>query len=293
MIEIRQQLLTENDCYKAGKKIQPVGVMVHSTGANNPYLWRYLPGNDEIGHNKYNNHWNQPKPDGRSVCVHAFIGKDKNGKVRIYQTLPWDHRGWHAGSKANDTHIGFEICEDDLTDRQYFEEVYEAAIQLCVYLCQLFPSIKTENIIGHYEGYQRGIASNHSDPQHWFKRFNKTMDMFRAEVKRRLEQVGGEQSMPDQGKGEIIYVVQKGDSLSKIAEKYGTTWQVLAEYNNIANPSLIYPGQKIKIPSDAKEKAEKEELLLRIDKLEQEIKALKTENTLLNDKLNKIKEIVG
>jgi len=93
--------------------------------------------------------------------------------------------GWHAGSKANDTHIGFEICEDDLTDRQYFEEVYEAAIQLCVYLCQLFPSIKTENIIGHYEGYQRGIASNHSDPQHWFKRFNKTMDMFRAEVKRR------------------------------------------------------------------------------------------------------------
>ena len=119
------------------------------------------------------------------------------------------------------------------------------------------------------------------------------MDMFRAEVKRRLEQVGGEQSMPDQGKGEIIYVVQKGDSLSKIAEKYGTTWQVLAEYNNIANPSLIYPGQKIKIPSDAKETAEKEELLLRIDKLEQEIKALKTENTLLNDKLNKIKEIVG
>lgn len=99
--------------------------------------------------------------------------------------------------------------------------------------------------------------------------------------------------MPDQGKGEIIYVVQKGDSLSKIAEKYGTTWQVLAEYNNIANPSLIYPGQKIKIPSDAKEKAEKEELLLRIDKLEQEIKTLKTENTLLNYKLNKIKEIVG
>lgn len=48
---------------------------------------------------------------------------------------------------------------------------------------------------------------------------------------------------------EIIYTVKKGDTLSGIANKYNTTYQVLAEYNNIPNPNLINVGQKIKIPS--------------------------------------------
>ena len=45
-----------------------------------------------------------------------------------------------------------------------------------------------------------------------------------------------------------IYIVKSGDTLSAIARKYNTTYQVLAKYNNIANPNLIYVGQKIKIP---------------------------------------------
>ncbi len=49
------------------------------------------------------------------------------------------------------------------------------------------------------------------------------------------------------------YVVQKGDYLTKIAEKYNTTWRELAEYNNIKNPNLIYPGQVIQIPDSQKE----------------------------------------
>ena len=48
---------------------------------------------------------------------------------------------------------------------------------------------------------------------------------------------------------EIVYVVKKGDTLSGIASKYGTTYQKLAEYNNIKNTNLIYVGQKIKIPN--------------------------------------------
>ena len=47
---------------------------------------------------------------------------------------------------------------------------------------------------------------------------------------------------------EVVYVVKKGDTLSGIASKYGTTYQKLAEYNNIENPNLIYAGQKIVIP---------------------------------------------
>lgn len=48
--------------------------------------------------------------------------------------------------------------------------------------------------------------------------------------------------------GETIYVVQRGDTLSRIASLYGTTYQKLAEYNKITNPNLIYPGQHIRIP---------------------------------------------
>lgn len=45
-----------------------------------------------------------------------------------------------------------------------------------------------------------------------------------------------------------IYVVKKGDTLSGIAKKYNTNYQLLATYNNINNPNLIYINQIIKIP---------------------------------------------
>ena len=48
---------------------------------------------------------------------------------------------------------------------------------------------------------------------------------------------------------EQVYTVKSGDTLSAIAKKYGTTYQKLASYNGIANPNLIYIGQKIKIPA--------------------------------------------
>lgn len=48
---------------------------------------------------------------------------------------------------------------------------------------------------------------------------------------------------------ETVYTVKSGDTLGGIAAKYGTTYQVLAAYNGIANPNLIHVGQKIKIPA--------------------------------------------
>lgn len=46
---------------------------------------------------------------------------------------------------------------------------------------------------------------------------------------------------------QITYTVKKGDTLSEIASKYGTTYQKLAEINGIADPDKIYAGQVIKI----------------------------------------------
>jgi len=182
-MNLRKLILTENACYKAGKKITVKGIMVHSTGANNPWLKRYVgPDDGLLGKNQYNNHWNTYHPGGREVCVHGFIGKLADGTIATYQCLPWNHRGWHAGGSANNTHIGFEICEDGLTDASYFKKVYQEAVELCAYLCKEY-GLTEKNIICHSEGYRQGVASNHGDVMHWFPKHNKSMDTFRADVK--------------------------------------------------------------------------------------------------------------
>lgn len=187
-MNLHQLFLTENNCYKAGVKFNPTGIMVHSTGANNPNLKRYVgPDDGLLGKNQYDNHWNTPTPGGRSICVHGFIGKLADGTVATYQTLPWDMRGWHSGKgangTANDTHIGFEICEDNLSDETYFKAVYTEAVELCAMLCKAY-NIKPvkPNIISHAEGHELGIASNHGDPTYWFSKYGKSMDAFRADV---------------------------------------------------------------------------------------------------------------
>mgnify|MGYP005851325503 CR=1 FL=1 len=185
-MNLHKLILTNNACYKAGRTIVPKGIMVHSTGANNPWLRRYVgPDDGLLGKNPYNNHWNQDKPDGRQVCVHAFIGKLADGTIATYQTLPWNMRGWHCGGSGNDTYIGFEICEDGLDDASYFAAVYREAAELCAYLCKEY-GLTERDVICHSEGYKLGIASNHSDVMHWFPKHGKSMDTFRAEVKRLL-----------------------------------------------------------------------------------------------------------
>ena len=183
-MNLHKLIFVNNPCFIAGKTIIPRGIMVHSTGANNPTLKRYVgPDDGLLGTNRYNNHWNNVGT--RRVCVHGFIGKLADGTVATYQTLPWNHRAWHCAGKGNDTHIAFEICEDGLMDRSYFDKVYLEAVELCAHLCKEF-HLTEKNIICHSEGYKQGIASNHGDVLHWFPKFGKTMDTFRAEVKKQL-----------------------------------------------------------------------------------------------------------
>jgi len=190
-MNLRKLILTENDCYKSGKTITPKGIMVHSTGANNPNLKRYVgPDDGLLGLNEHKNHWNTSKPDGREVCVHAFIGKLADGSVATYQTLPWKHRAWHcgkgkSGKSGNDTHISFEICEDNLSSENYFRAVFKEASELCAFLCKEF-GLNETHIICHSEGATKGIASNHSDVMHWFPKHKENMDTFRQAVKKLL-----------------------------------------------------------------------------------------------------------
>lgn len=190
-MRLRQRFLTQNDCYQSGRTIDVRGVMVHSTGADNPWVSRYVPGDNELGRNQLNNHWDRP---GLTKCVHAFIGKFADGEVGTVQTLPWNRRGWHGGGPSNNTHIGFEICEDGLTDPIYFRKAYQEAVELVAMLCRecgLDP-LAGGVVICHAEGHQQGIASNHGDVLHWFPKHGKTMDHFRADVAQVLK---GEDTM--------------------------------------------------------------------------------------------------
>ena len=46
---------------------------------------------------------------------------------------------------------------------------------------------------------------------------------------------------------EEYYTVQKGDNLTKIAQKFNTTVDWLVEVNNIKDPNKIYVGQKLRV----------------------------------------------
>lgn len=59
----------------------------------------------------------------------------------------------------------------------------------------------------------------------------------------------------------LYYIVQKGDTLTSIAGKYGTTWQVIYAANKKVigdNPDLIYPGQRLLIQKPSAQKDSKE-----------------------------------
>ena len=49
--------------------------------------------------------------------------------------------------------------------------------------------------------------------------------------------------------GTVIYTVQPGDYLAKIARQFNTTVSAILSVNNIANPNLIFPGQQLVIPT--------------------------------------------
>ncbi len=195
-MKLVESIMTRNPCYVAGRKITVKGLMLHSVGCPQPEASAFI------------NSWNSPTHD--SSCVHGFI--DGNDGT-VYQTLPWNHRGWHCGSgskgSGNNTHIGVEMCEpacirytagsnftcsDMATAKAVAKRTYEAAVELFAYLCKKYSldPLADGVVISHKEGHSRGIASNHGDPEHLWVQLGMgyTMDGFRKAVKAAM---GGKQ----------------------------------------------------------------------------------------------------
>ena len=174
-IDIVEAFTAKNKCYQAGAPLRPQGLMLHSVGTPQPsaaVLARYF---------------DQYQPGGLSVCVHAFVQADGT----VYQTLPWEMRGWHCGGTANSTHIGIEMTEPaaGVPYAEAAEQItgtYRAAVALFARLCGVYglEPLADGVIIGHAEGHRRGVASNHADPAYLWDTYGMgfTMDGFRRAV---------------------------------------------------------------------------------------------------------------
>lgn len=204
-------MMRQSTCYRQTGKMTVKGVLWHSTGANNPWLKRYVQPDDNdpdrarllslIGTNAYGNDWNHKEVQ---AGLNAWIGKLADGSVCAVQTMPWDYKPWGCGGGCNNGWIQFEICEDELFDGCYFEMVYREAVELTAYLCKQFeidPWGKVGNvptILCHQDSYQYGMGSNHQDVYHWFSRHGKTMDDVRRDVQALLDAEASADEDPSQ-----------------------------------------------------------------------------------------------
>lgn len=187
-MEIIQAIMTKNPSYTRNRSISPVGILVHSTSANNQFLKRYVDAPDRLGKNQYNNHWNSKSA---TKSMHAFIGYDKNKEIIVAQTLPYDRACWGCGAGDNGSYnydpayLQFEICEGNDDNADYYWKAIAVAEEYCAYLCKKF-GWTSKNITSHYEAHDAGYANNHGDPRSYMKHFGDSMDKFRERVAARL-----------------------------------------------------------------------------------------------------------
>ena len=210
-MELIQHYLTNNDVYVRNlgrideryanfQDIGPKGIMLHSVGYPQPKAMPIIES------------WDRPN---KEKAVHAFIEPNV-----LYQTLPWNFRGWHAGGSANNTHIGVEMTEpstirytgsstwvdlEPTVTEAFVLATYANAVELFADLCKQFnlDPLADGIIVSHAEAYKRGSASNHGDPEHIWRMFGLSMDSFRATVAEKLQQ-------EEEAKNAPLFRVQAG-----------------------------------------------------------------------------------
>lgn len=234
-----ESIMTKNPCFAAGKKITVKGLMLHSVGCSQPKTSAFI------------NSWN--KSGFGRACVHAFIdGTDGT----VYQTLPWNHRGWRCGGTGNSTHIGVEMCEpacikytkgssftcsDVAESKAVVKRTYDSAVELFAMLCKLCKKYGLDPlvngvIVSHSEGAKRGMASNHGDPEHLWKGLGLgySMEGFRHDVK---AAVNGGQSMSVGQSGAFLVRVDISDL--NIRKGPGTDFGKVGRYTGKGNFTIV------------------------------------------------------
>lgn len=190
-------------------------------------------------------------PTSRQASPNYGVGAD--GKIGMY--VEEKDRSWCSSNAANDNRaVTIEVASDTKHPYAVNDRAFAALLDLVTDICKrngirkLVWSTKKADRVNHKNGCNMTVHrdyANKSCPGDYL--YNRHGEIA-AEVNRRL---GVEDTAPDTGaaQGVTVYTVKKGDTLSQIAAKYGTTYQAIAAYNGIKNPNVIRVGQKIKIPA--------------------------------------------
>ncbi|MCY7832278.1 N-acetylmuramoyl-L-alanine amidase [Bacillus spizizenii] len=214
MVNIIQDFIPKGNKNRPGYSMNPLYITVHNTS-------NAAKGADAASHARY------VKNPGTATSWH-FTVDDKE----IYQHLPVNENGWHAGDgngTGNRKSIGIEICENSDGD---FEKAVSNAQWLIKKLMKE-QGISFANVVPH---------------QHWSGKYcpHKLLDRwdsFKAGIK-------GSASSPaktvKKASGDT-YTVKKGDTLSAIAKEHGVSVSNLQSWNNIKDPNKIKVGQKLNL----------------------------------------------
>ena len=189
-------------------------------------------------------------PTSRQASSNYGVGTD--GKIGMY--VEEKDCSWCSSNAANDNRaVTIEVASDTKHPYAVNDRAFAALLDLVTDICKrngikkLVWSTKKADRVNHKNGCNMTVHrdyANKSCPGDYL--YNRNGEIA-AEVNRRL---GVADTAPDAGaaQGVTVYTVKKGDTLSQIAAKYGTTYQAIAAFNGIKNPNVIRVGQKIKIP---------------------------------------------
>lgn len=193
-MKIIKKIAEKNPRVDAGKVCKKTGIVLHSVGCSQPEA--------EV----FANSWNRTTTKAEAHFVLQADGT-------VYQIAPANYRLWHVGGSGNTSHIGIEMCEPDCikytsgskftcSDKskamEYVQNCYNTAVELVAKLCKEH-GISVDNVVSHSEAHDKGIGSNHADPEHLWKGLGLkyTMSGFRNDVREALNAPKAEKTDKD------------------------------------------------------------------------------------------------
>lgn len=219
MVKITKDFIPVGHNNRPGNAMNPAYITVHNTantekGANAAMHARYV------------------KNPGTATSWHFTVDEKE-----VYQHLPLNENGWHAGDgngPGNRKSIGIEICEN--SDGDFDKAVANA--QWLIKKLMKEQGISLSNVVPHKHW------SGKQCPRKLLDRW----DSFKANI----SSAASSPSKTETKTGRATYTVKKGDTLSEIAQKEGISMATLQKLNGIKNPNVIKVGQVLKLTDSSK-----------------------------------------
>lgn len=196
--------MTQSVWYKTAEKRKPTGILWLSSNKNNSMLNAFCQPDDNasdkqiwldrLGINSLHNDWNHSY---QTMGFNCWVGRLQDCTVSALQVSPWDFVSWDnressIGSSCSDGWIKICICEDNLKNPKYFNEVYNEACDVTAYLCKEFginpngigicDGLMLSNITNDFDAKALGIYTSCSNLKDWMSANGKNMSIVRQDI---------------------------------------------------------------------------------------------------------------